>query len=188
MIPYQVRNDIGSKIVVIGLFQKIEEQFRPEQIDTHGSQRTLGVVGNGLRFPGLFLPGDDAEIIVHFGNAELRGLVSLDLQQTDADVGIMLFMVFAERHVIHLVDMIPRQDQDQTGTLPFEQIEVLAYTVGCSSVPFLAQSLLRGGDAEVMPEIGGEDIPALFQVIDHGLGFILGKDEDLVELRVDTVA
>jgi hypothetical protein len=38
-----------------------------------------------------------------------------------------------------------------------------------------------------MAQIAGEYFPAFFHVVDEGLRFVLGKNEDFVELGVDAV-
>jgi hypothetical protein len=61
--------------------------------------------------------------------------------------------------------MVPGKDQNVPGHFTLDHIQILAHAVGCPSVPFLSSSLLRGNGSQIMAEIAGKYIPALFKVV-----------------------
>jgi hypothetical protein len=65
--------------------------------------------------------------------------------------------------------MVPGKDQNVPGHLMLDQIQILAHAVGCPAVPLLSRSLLRGNYPQIMAEIAGKYIPALFKMVHQGL-------------------
>jgi hypothetical protein len=65
---------------------------------------------------------------------------------------------------------------------------MLTDRVGSPPVPVLTDSLLGRYHPHKMPEFGAEDVPALFQVVGEGLGFVLREDDDFVNPRVHAIA
>jgi len=79
-------------------------------------------------------------------------------------------------------------DLNVNSTSLRSEVEVLTNGVGGSSVPVLTDSLLGRHHLQKMPEFTAEDVPAFFDVIGEGLGFVLREDDDLVNPGVHAVA
>jgi len=71
--------------------------------------------------------------------------------------------------------------------MALNEIEILADGVGGTPIPVETYPLLRGDDLEKMAQLLIEYVPSVFQMIMEGLGLILGQNNDLVYLRIDTV-
>jgi hypothetical protein len=97
-------------------------------------------------------------------------------------------MVLNEKTVIHLVDMIPGENQHGLRLVTLDEVMVLANAVGCPSIPVKAHALLRRDDFKKMTDLRTEDIPPFFEMVIQRLGLVLGEHDDLVYLGVDTVA
>ena len=72
-----------------------------------------------------------------------KALVHFD--DRDREVGLLLQMVVDHLHVIHLVDMIARQDQDQIRAVDLQDVNVLVDGVGRPQIPVFSHALLGAG-------------------------------------------
>jgi hypothetical protein len=72
--------------------------------------------------------------------------------------------------------------------MALNEIEILANAVGGAPVPVKTYPLLRGDYLEKMAEFLIEYVPAVFQMVMERLGLVLGQHNDLVYLRIDTIA
>ena len=60
------------------------------------------------------------------------------------------------------------------------EVEILADGICRASVPIATGSLLGRHYFQKVPKLPGKYVPAGFQVIGEGLGFVLGQNYDLV--------
>ena len=90
--------------------------------------------------------------------------------------------------VVHLVDVVAGQDQDELGLLVLDNEPVLVDRVGRALVPVLADALLGGQGEDVLADFGVEDVPAAPDVAVQGVGFVLDQDDDVAQPGVDAVA
>jgi len=72
--------------------------------------------------------------------------------------------------------------------MALNEIEILANGVGSAPIPVETYPLLRGDDLEKMAKLLIEYVPAVFQMIMERLGLVLGQHNELVYLRIDTIA
>jgi hypothetical protein len=75
-----------------------------------------------------------------------------------------------------------------TRSIPLKEIKVLTNGIGGTSIPIEPHSLLRGDYLQKVAQLPAENIPAVFQVVMERLGLVLGENNNLVYLRIDTVA
>ena len=72
--------------------------------------------------------------------------------------------------------------------LAAQQIEVLAYGVGGTAVPFLPYLLLRGHAIDILAQPGARYPPAFLDVALQRPGAVLDEDEDFPDIGVDAIA
>ncbi len=97
-------------------------------------------------------------------------------------------MVADEGVVIHLIDVIARKDQNQIGVAALDESEVLLNGIGGADEPACAARLVGGEDLEAAGELPIQ-IPgaARADVLDEGLGAVLGDDDHVKDVGVDAV-
>ena len=85
-------------------------------------------------------------------------------------------------HVVHLVDVVAREDQGIAGHVLLEGIDVLEDCIGRTLIPAVPDALLcRYVIDELSHGIGKEGEPALLDVAVQGVGFVLGEHINLLE-------
>ena len=97
-------------------------------------------------------------------------------------------MLLEHQLVIHLVDMIPRQNQHELRRIAFDDVDVLEDGVGGAFVPLQLGDALRGGeDVEAFVALGAQEVPAALKVPDERVRLVLRGDADAADARVDRV-
>src|SRR5437764_14398297 len=89
--------------------------------------------------------------------------------------------------VIHLVDMVARQNQNVLRLLRAYGINVLINGVGGALVPLIADALHRRQHFNKFPYFAAQDVPALADVAIKGQGLILSQDVNAAQIGVDAV-
>src|SRR5260370_34439330 len=97
-----------------------------------------------LRSGRFFLEADDAPIVVGFNHAELLGGLSGGyFDGGDGDVGARVAMLLEHAAVIHFVDVIAGEDEDELRALTADGVNVLVDGVGRALIPLLRNAHLR---------------------------------------------
>ena len=97
-------------------------------------------------------------------------------------------MLLQHQLIVHLVDVIARQDDHIFGAMAFDDVDVLEDGVGGAFVPLVfGDALGRGQDVEAFIAFGAQEVPALLQMADEGMGLVLGRDADAANARIDRV-
>src|SRR5438128_6479719 len=89
--------------------------------------------------------------------------------------------------VVHLVNVVPAKDQYILWIFPFNRINVLIHGIGCSLIPLFRGTELGRYRKDEFATIVREDVPAQTNMAVKRIGFVLCKDADSLQLRVDTV-
>ena len=138
------------------------------------------------RVLGLLAELGDAAAAVDLHDPELVGLLGPDGRHGDADLGARGDVEVDELPVVHPVEVVAGEDEDERpGVL--DEVEVLADGVGRALVPVpVLQGLLgrEQGDVvavEAVEAVGREDVAV------QGFAGELGQDEDAADVRVDAV-
>ena len=158
-----------------------------EDVDPHRAEAEAGVPGGRRRDLGLLLEAHDAAVLVHLEDAEARDSLRGDLDGRDRELRAPGDVDVEHLAVVHLVDVVARQDDDPARPLALEGVEVLVDGVGGAEVPVLADALLGRQDLDELAQLGVHDAPAHADVAVQALGLVLGGDEDLPEAGVDAV-
>ena len=90
--------------------------------------------------------------------------------------------------IIHLVDVIARQDDHIFGSVALDDVDILEHRVGGAFIPLELGHALRGGqDVEALVAFGPQEVPAALQVADQRMRLVLGRDADAADARIDRV-
>ena len=90
--------------------------------------------------------------------------------------------------VIHLVDMVSGQDQDVFRLVGAEDVQVLIDRVGGALVPVLADGALLGGQQfDELVEFAAQKAPAALDMLQQGMGLVLGQHPDAADAGIDAV-
>ena len=109
-------------------------------------------------------------------------------QAGDGDVRALIAMLAQHQFVIHLVDMVARQDDHVFRAMAFDDVDVLEHRIGSAFVPLRFGDALRGGqDVEAFVALGPQEVPALLQMADQRMGLVLGGDADAADAGIDRV-
>src|SRR2546430_15289760 len=81
-------------------------------------------------------------------------------------IGAVVYMLLEHLGVIHLIDVIAGENENEFGALAADGINVLIYGVGGTLIPLLGDAHLRRKDVEVIAQGGvgrpnGADVPGL---------------------------
>ena len=121
----------------------------------------------------------DAIGVVRGQNAELVGAFQRHVHDADGDVGLALLVIGDHRPVIHLVDVIARQDEHMRRVMRADEVQVLEYRIGGAAIPVRADLLLSGYQFDEFTEFAAQIAPAPLNVLNQRLCFVLGQHRDL---------
>ena len=109
------------------------------------------------------------------------------LHTADRDVRAAFLVERHQGAVVHLVNVIPGQDQHRLRPMLLNDVEVLVDRIRCAAIPDLAKLLLRRNDVDELPELAVQVAPAALHMLNQGVRLILSQDEDLANARVDAI-
>ena len=97
-------------------------------------------------------------------------------------------MLLQHQLVVHLVDVIARQDHHELGIVRLDDIDVLKHGVGRAIVPLRFGDALAGRqDIETLVALGTQEVPATLQVTDETVRLVLRGDADAANARVEGI-
>ena len=131
---------------------------------------------------------DDAAVSVHRHHAEAAGLLAGHFQAGDRDIGALVAMLAQHQLIIHFVDMVARQDDHIFRSMAFDDVDILEHRIGGAFIPLgLGDALRSRQHVEAFVALGPQEVPALLQMADQGMGFVLGGDADAANTGVDRI-
>jgi hypothetical protein len=167
--------------------EPVPQDLGVEDVDAHGRQ-ALGRPGDALGRLRLLLEPDDAPGLVHLQHPVLpRGHGGRNADDGHREPGAALLVKLMEPAVVHLVDVVARQDQHVLGGDVVDERQVLADGVGGALVPLVPELHLRRDLLDELVEALREEAEAGGQVPAEGVRLVLREDEDLADVRVDAV-
>jgi len=161
--------------------EALGEGVEVKNVDAHvgqGAGRLFGLLQE-LRHPAVFIGQH---------NAEAAGFLGQHVHHGNGQVGAALFVLAQHRPVVHLVDVIARQDEHRFGPALAQIIQVLEHRVGRAAVPVLVAAALIGLEQAHAPAAAVEiPRPADADVVVERAGQVLRQDADVVDAGVDAV-
>ena len=139
----------------------------------------MRIADDGIRILRLFGEFHDAIGVVRGEDAELVGALDGYVHDAHGDVRFALFVVGDHRTVIHLVDVIAREDQHVRGIVRSDELHILVHRVCRASIPMRADLLLGGNEFHELAELAAQIAPTTLDVLDERLSFVLGEHGNL---------
>ena len=185
----QILAEIVGGVRVGGvLAQEVEQEFGVEHVDAHRGERHVGLAGHRRRILGLFEEVDDPVGLVDVHHAEARRLLARDFEAADGDVRAALDVLGEHLLVVHLVDVVARQNDDVARRVVLDDVDVLIDRIRRTEVPgVFRDALARRQHVEALVALGTEEVPAAGQVPDEAVGLVLGRHPDAADARVQRV-
>ena len=135
----------------------------------------------------LFGKFDHAVGVIGGQDAEFVGAFDGHVDHADRDVGLALFVIGDHRTVVHLVDVIARQNQHVRRMVRADEIEVLVHRVGGAAIPVRADLLLSRDQFDELAQLAAQIAPAALNVLDEGLRLVLGQHGNLPDAGIDAI-
>jgi hypothetical protein len=97
-------------------------------------------------------------------------------------------MVGQHQRVVHLVDVVAREDDHVLGLVAVEDVLVLVHRVGGAAVPrLLVDALLRRQQVDELVHLVLQKRPAALQMAQQAVALVLRDDADAAHTRVQAV-
>ena len=180
--------EVVMRVVPRVFLERRNQRLGLEHVDAHGRQARVGRAGHRRRLARLLVEADHPVLIVHRQDPEPVGVGNRDLQRRQGRRRLPLDVELEHPGVVHLVDVVARQDDDVARPLTLEGVEVLVDRVGRPQVPVVADPLLRRQDLDELAQLFGDDVPALPDVPVERERLVLRGDENPAQAGVYAVA
>jgi hypothetical protein len=89
--------------------------------------------------------------------------------------------------VIHLVNVVAGKNENATGALFLQNVNVMKDCVGCPEIPRFSRPELRGDRKQKLIESVGKNVPTPPKMIVQGLALVLGENVYPLEPGVDAI-
>ena len=162
-------------------------KLRVEQIDAHRRVHLPRMDARRLGLGWLFLETDDAPVLVGFDDAELSGgLGGIHLDGRDSHVRAGGDVLLEHLLVIHLVDVVAREDEDVIRLLAADRIDVLVDGVGGALIPVLRDAHLRRQHFDVIA-VAHQRGPSAANVTIQAQRLVLRENENATQIAVQAI-
>ena len=127
--------------------------------------------------------------LITLDDPELDGLIRGNRDRGNRHVSFHAAMEVDHLLDVHTVDVIGAKDGDQKIVCDIEQIQILEYSVGGTSIPaiFFRTKLGSYGNDELILQQTAE-LPAVAQVAQQGITSVLNEHIDRAKAGVDEIA
>ena len=162
--------------------EPLEERLAREGVDAHGREVALGL----LR---LLLPLDDPVGLVEGQDPHPGRLRERDAPDGDRHVGTLAPVRRDERRVVHLVDVVAREDEDRLRVRVLQDAAVAEDRVGRPAVPLRDATPGDVGLEELDAPLRPIEVPRPphADVVVERSRVVLGEDDDVVDVGVHAV-
>ena len=121
-------------------------------------------------------------------DAKRRCLAQRHLETPHGHVGVLFDVLHEHRLVVHLVDVIARQDDQVFRSVALDDVDVLIHGVGRAGIPrAVRDALARGQYVEALVALVAEEIPAALEMPDQTVGLVLGGDADAANAGIERI-
>ena len=169
--------------------QRRNEHFGVEQVDAHRGRNQAGVIGRAqIGLLRLLLEADNLAGVIDVNHAKQPGFRRINQDGRDGDIRARVLVLPQHADVVHLVDVVARQDEHILWLLGADRVNVLVHRVGGAHVPVLADALHRGHDLDELSQFAAHDVaPALADVTVQRQRFVLRQDINPAEIGVNAI-
>ena len=178
------------RVRVLRVLDQLRQQnIRVEDVNPHRHIDHIFVPGRpDLRLLRLLVEADDLPVLRHLHHAERRDLVGMDRQGCQRHIGTGVLMLLQHQPIVHLVDVVARQNEDVLWLLRPDRIDILIDRVRRALVPALRNALHgRQNLDELAQLIRHYGPPSLADVPVQRERLVLGQDVHMPQVGVDAV-
>ena len=121
-------------------------------------------------------------------HAKTNGFHARHFEAADGHISAFIHMLLQHGLIVHLVNMIAREDDNVFGTVTLDDVDVLINGICRACIPLVFGYALRGWK-NIKPFITfcSEEVPAALQMANEAVGFILCCHTDAANARVQRV-
>jgi len=134
------------------LDQLLKQECLVEHIYSHGGQRHIFLAWDVLGTVRLLFKLQHPGIFIYTHDTKGFGGLKIHLNTTHGHIGTGGYMVGDHGAVIHTINMVTRQDQDIIWVMLAENIYILVYRIGRSSIPAVLNPLLGRQQLHIFTE------------------------------------
>jgi hypothetical protein len=190
---HRVRDDVPAEVDELWVRQRLLQHLALEDVDAHRREVALLAAGQRRHQAGqaargrLLVEVNDAARVVHLEDAEGGGLILGHRNHGDGRVGAALPVRLHHLPVVHVVELVAREDQHVARARAPHVPQALADGVGRALEPVAALFGLLG--CEHADEARREDVELVRRadVLVQALRVELRQHEDVPEVRVQAV-
>ena len=192
-VLHHVGNDVLAEVARRSLGCGIAAKFfkkprRPKDVDSERAERDVGLSGYGGRIRRLLEKSRYHVILIDGHDSESARFGPRHFYASNRDIGTGRNMLAQHHLVVHLVDVIAGEDHHVLRRITLDDVDILKNGVRGSFVPeSLGDALRRRQDVETLVTFRAEKVPALLQVTDQRMRFVLRGDGVAPNARVDSV-
>ena len=153
--------------------QLVEKKRRIEYINAHARQRFRWLARHGGGMGWFFGKIGDTPVLVYAEDAKGARLFQGNLDACDRHVRRFFDVVGQQLSIIHLVNMVPTQDQNVFRVMPPKDIDILIHRIGSPLVPGFLYPLLRWQQFDELLKAAVKKAPAMLDMADQALRLVL---------------
>ena len=188
-------NDVLAKIVAgrrIGnIALKLTVQIgRIEDVDPHAAQRALGLARHRRRIGGLLDKVGDAPFFVDRHHPEARRILARHFDAGNRTLGAAFHVIDEHGHIIHLVDVVPRQDDDKLRRwrVILDDVDVLIDSIRRAPIPgILIDPLLGRHEINELIDLPAQETPSALQVAQEAVRLVLRHHANAPDPRIHAI-
>ena len=168
--------------------QCVDQELGFEDIDAHRGQGHIGLARHRRRILRLFEEGQDLVRLVDVHHAEAGGFHAWHFEASHRHFGLRVDVLLQHLLVVHLVDVVARQDDHVVRRIGLDDVDVLIHRVSGAEIPHILVDALGGRQhVEALVALRSQEVPAAAEVSDEAMGLVLRRDRDAADARIQRV-
>ena len=168
--------------------QLLEEEGPGETVDPHRCQAHSGLAGKLRWLRRLLAELEDPRGGIDSHRPKLSRRADRHGERRDGDIRTGVVVGGHKRAIVHLVDMVAGEDDDESRRGHLEGVDVLENRIGGAEIPTLVDALLRRENVEELAEVTTEiAVPTEHEVPIEAHGLVLREHLHPTQPAVDAV-
>ena len=194
-VPDRLRNDVLAEVMTGGGVGDVADEFGVkvlgvENVDAHAAQRNIRLARHGRRIGRLFNELGNFPVVVDAHDTEAGGFLLRYFDAGHRAFRAAVHVIGQHGGVVHLVDVVTRQDDDVFGfgVVGLQDVNVLINGVGGAAIPgFFVDALLGRHEIDKLIDFAAQEAPAALQVAQQAVRLVLRDDADAADARIHAV-
>ena len=136
----------------------------------------------------LFNKRGDGVGSIHRHDAEFAGILARHHQTANGDIRARIDMLAQHLFIVHLVDMVARQNDHVARRVTLDDVDVLIDRIRRAFIPQHFRNALAGGqNVEAFIAFGAHEVPGALHVADEAVRLVLGGNANAADARIDGI-